>query len=83
MSMTRAKADTAPARSGTPVAPGRQGIARCTVEQLMREHGLNGVTRGRNRTTIPDQGPDDKVNREFTATAPNQFRVSDFTCVST
>ena len=27
--------------------------------------------------------PDDKVNREFTATAPNQFRVSDFTCVST
>ena len=27
--------------------------------------------------------PDDKVNREFTVTAPNQFRGADFTCVST
>ena len=33
-------------------------IARCTVEQLMREHGLNGVTRGQNRATIPDPAPD-------------------------
>ena len=27
--------------------------------------------------------PDDKVNREFTVTAPNQLWVSDFTDVST
>ena len=33
-------------------------IARCTVERLMREHGLHGVTRGRNRTTILDPAPD-------------------------
>ena len=60
--------------------------ARCTVERLMREHGLQGVARGKKRTTIPDPAqacPDDKVHREFTASAPNQLRVSDFTCVST
>jgi len=32
----------------------RKDIARCTVERLMREHGLQGVTRGKKRTTIPD-----------------------------
>lgn len=61
-------------------------IARCTVERHMREHGLQGVTRGKKRTTIPDPAqacPDDKVNRQFTATAPNQLWVSDFTYVST
>jgi putative transposase len=64
----------------------KKDIARCTVERLMREHGLQGVTRGKKRTTIPDPAqacPDDKVNREFTATAPNQLWVSDFTYVST
>ena len=37
---------------------GREGveIARCTVERLMREMGLQGVVRGRKpRTTIPDE----------------------------
>lgn len=61
-------------------------IARCTVERLMREHGLQGGTRGKKRTTIPDPAqacPDDRVNREFTATAPNPLWVSDFTYVST
>ena len=61
-------------------------IARCTVERLMREHGLQGVTRGKKRTTIPDPAqpcPDDKVNRKFKADAPNQLWVSDFTYVST
>lgn len=64
----------------------KRHIARCTVERLMREHGLQGVTRGKKRTTTPDQMlacPDDKVNRQFTATAPNQLWVSDFTYVST
>ena len=51
----------------------KHDIARCTVERLMREHGLQGVTRGRKKTTIPDPAqpcPDDKVNRKFAADAP-------------
>jgi putative transposase len=31
----------------------KKDIARCTVERLMREHGLQGVTRGKKRTTDP------------------------------
>ena len=61
-------------------------IARCTVERLMKEHELQGVTRGGQKTTIPDPAqpcPDDRVNRKFTADAPNQLWVSDFTYVST
>ncbi|WP_438826281.1 IS3 family transposase [Ruegeria atlantica] len=61
-------------------------IARCTVERLMRALGLQGVTRGTKRTTIPDPAqacPQDKVNRQFTADAPNKLWVSDFTYVST
>jgi putative transposase len=62
----------------------REGIpaARCTVERLMRQHGLQGVVRGkRRRTTIPDHGaerPVDLVDRDFTATAPNRLWVADF-----
>ena len=76
MSMTRAKADTQPAKSGHQLRREGRDIARCTVERLMREHGLQGVTRGRKRTTIPDPAqscPDDKVNRDFTATAPTRI----------
>lgn len=61
--------------------------ARCTVERLMRHAGLAGVTRGkRRRTTIPDEAadrPTDLVERDFTATAPNQLWVADFTYVAT
>ena len=63
----------------------RHDIARCTVERLMQMLGLQGVTRGKKRTTIPDPAqpcPDDKVNREFSATVPNQLWISDFTYVS-
>lgn len=63
----------------------KHDIARCTVERLMQMLGLQGVTRGKKRTTIPDLAlpcPDDKVNREFSATAPNQLWISDFTYVS-
>ena len=52
----------------------------------MHLHGLQGVVRGRKKTTILDPAqpcPDDKVNRQFVAEAPNQLRVSDFTYVST
>ncbi len=70
-------------------ALGREGkvIARCTVERLMKQTGIQGVVRGKKViTTNPDTSqvcPDDKVNRVFTASAPNQLWVSDFTYVST
>jgi transposase InsO family protein len=61
--------------------------ARCTVERLMRTHGLRGVLRGKRRfTTIPDllaDRPEDLVQRNFTATRPNQLWVSDLTYVVT
>jgi transposase InsO family protein len=68
---------------------GREGhaVARCTVERLMRRHGLRGVVRGKVvRTTVPDPKapcPLDRVNRQFRAERPNQLWVSDFTYVST
>ena len=62
-------------------------VARCTVERLMRRHGLRGVVRGKVvRTTISDPKmpcPLDRVNRQFKAQRPNQLWVSDFTYVST
>ncbi|WP_245547493.1 IS3 family transposase [Nocardia brevicatena] len=67
----------------------RQGhdVAFCTVDRLMREVGLNGVVRGRkHRTTIPAKDgvrAGDRLNRDFTATAPNLVWVADFTYVST
>jgi transposase InsO family protein len=67
----------------------REGIAvaRCTVERLMRQLGLQGAHRGKKvRTTISDSKapcPLDRVNRVFTAERPNQLWVSDFTYVST
>ena len=67
----------------------REGIpvARCTVERLMKQEGLQGVVRGRPiRTTISDKVtpcPRDLVNRQFRAPGPNRLRVSDFTCVTT
>lgn len=63
----------------------REGIevARCTVERLMRSAGLRGVSRAKGpRTTIPGSGPDarpDLVERDFTATTPNQLWVADIT----
>ncbi len=63
------------------------GIARCTVERLMKKSGIQGVVRGKPRTTtIPDPAlpcPRDRVNRQFRAPAPNTLWVSDFTYVST
>ena len=62
------------------------GVARCTVERLMRRMGLQGAVRGRTtRTTIPtDSGdrPRDLVDRDFTAAAPNQLWVADLTYVA-
>ena len=65
----------------------RIAVARCTVERLMGDLDLCGVVRGRRvRTTIPDAlaaRPLDLVQRNFTATRPNQLWVSDFTYVAT
>jgi len=64
------------------------GVARCTVERLMRQMGLRGVVRGRQykRTTIVDeaaQRPADLVQRNFKADRPNQLWVADITYVAT
>ena len=62
-------------------------VARCTIERLMRDLGLQGVIRGKPvRTTISDKSapcPLDQVNRQFHAPAPNMLWVSDFTYVAT
>jgi putative transposase len=61
----------------------REGIAvaRCTVERLMREMGLEGVRRGKGRrTTTPEETtarPADLVDRHFAAPRPNQLWVAD------
>jgi putative transposase len=63
------------------------GVARCTVERLMADLGLQGVLRGKPvRTTVQDKAapcPLDHVNRVFHAPAPNRLWLSDFTYVST
>ncbi|MFJ5123007.1 IS3 family transposase [Kitasatospora sp. NPDC088548] len=70
-------------------APFRAGhqVARCTVERLMRELGIEGVIRGqRRRTTVPEPAaprPPDLVNRRFTAQRPNQLWLADLTYVRT
>ncbi len=63
-------------------------VARCTVERLMRQMGLQGAIRGRGyrRTTIVDEAvtrPLDLVQRDFTAERPNQLWVADLTYVAT
>ena len=67
----------------------REGIdvARCTVARLMRDLGLRGAVHGKTiRTTSPDTSasrPPDLVDRNFTATCPNELWVADFTYVAT
>ena len=62
-------------------------IARCTVERLMRQMGLEGAIRGKPvKTTKSDRCapcPLDRVNRQFQPPAPNRLWVSDFTYVAT
>jgi putative transposase len=70
------------------LAVNRQDIstARCTVERLMRDLGLQGARRGRKvRTTVPGkdgQRAPDLLGRDFTAPAPNRRWVADFTYVA-
>ena len=63
-------------------------VARCTIERLMRALGLRGTSRGRawKTTTQADAAsrrPADLVERQFTATRPNQLWIADFTYVAT
>ena len=69
---------------------GREGIqvARCTVERLMKNLGLRGAIRGPafKVTTVPDESaerPSDLVERDFSASKPNQLWVADITYVPT
>jgi putative transposase len=63
-------------------------VARCTIERLMRELGLQGNRRGRTWTitTIGDERlgrPADLVDRDFNAPVPNRLWVADLTYVKT
>jgi transposase InsO family protein len=62
-------------------------VPRCAVARLMSQLALEGVVRGRRtRTTLPEDAaarPLDLVERQFTATRPNQLWVSDLTYVAT
>lgn len=57
--------------------------AESTVRRLMRQLGLRGVSRSKGpRTTKPapeTRRPLDLVNRQFTATRPNELWVADIT----
>jgi putative transposase len=67
----------------------REGItvARCTVERLGGELHLEGARRGKTRrTTTPDAAtvrPADLVERDFSASRPNQLWVAELTYVAT
>ena len=62
-------------------------VARCTVERLMSQEGLEGIVRGRwKRTTIASDAADkplDRVQRRFVATRPDELWIADFTYVAT
>lgn len=63
-------------------------LARCTVERLMAENGIQGAKRRGKpwRTTTLDPAgrrKPDLVERDFTAEAPNRLWVADFTHLRT
>jgi len=68
---------------------GRQDepLGRDQVAHLMKELGIEGIRRGKKRrTTVADPSAaraPDLVDRNFTATRPNQLWVADFTYVAT
>lgn len=68
----------------------REGITvdNCTVRRLMKAEGIAGVRRGRQFkiTTIADENqlrPNDLVDRQFVAPAPNRLWVADLTYIKT
>lgn len=67
----------------------RDGVdaPRCQVQRLMRAHGMKGLVRGKQFvTTRPDPSaprPEDHVQRNFTASRPDELWIVDFTYVPT
>jgi putative transposase len=64
------------------------GVGRDRVARLMRQEGLEGVQRGKKRrTTIPDEAAleraRDLLQRDFSATRPNEKWVADITYIRT
>jgi len=67
---------------------GHDDVGRDRVARVMRQHGLEGKRRGgKKRTTIPDESvvdlARDLVQRDFSATRPNEKWVADLTYVRT
>jgi Transposase and inactivated derivatives len=62
-------------------------VARCTVERLMRTHGIVGVGPAKTtKTTLPGPAPvpaRDLVRRDFTASRPDELWLADFTYIRT
>ena len=62
-------------------------VARCTVERLMHDLGLQGARRGKTKKTTRSDPtaprPADLVARAFSASRPNQLWLADFTYVRT
>jgi putative transposase len=62
-------------------------VGRDRVARLMRQEGLEGTRRGKKRrTTIPDEAAErarDLLQRDFTATRPNEKWVADITYLRT
>lgn len=62
-------------------------VARCTVERLMRELGIDGKRpkskRPKTASARAEDCPADLVDRQFVAPAPNQLWVADITYVPT
>jgi putative transposase len=63
-------------------------VARCTVERLMRELGIQGARRGKcfvvtTETDLLAERPNDCVERNFSAPAPNRLWVADITYIKT
>lgn len=64
-------------------------VARCAVERLMKQYGLQGVGvwRGQNKITTNNRDDqkqaDDSDNRYFTVHRPNELWVADLTYIKT
>lgn len=62
-------------------------VARCTVERLMRQYGVQGIWRSKVKITTNSRDNQliavDLVNRNFNARQPNQLWVADFTYIKT
>jgi putative transposase len=62
-------------------------VARCTIERLMRRYGIRGVGPTKTKkTTLPGLAPvptQDLVQRNFTASRPDELWLADFTYIRT